>query len=90
MHLHWSVEGTFKLPKKALKMGHLNVTATAIVKKGSLMCNGDGKNVVTVGDAVRRSIRVVAEGDETSRTFGGTFCTDGSKCPMPSELMNLC
>uniref|UniRef100_A0A5K3G1C3 A2M domain-containing protein n=2 Tax=Mesocestoides corti TaxID=53468 RepID=A0A5K3G1C3_MESCO len=68
---------TFKLPLRPLRIGQLNVTATATAARGSAMCGGDGRNVVVVGDAVRRSVRVVAEGVEKSLTRGGTFCTTG-------------
>ncbi|VDK23715.1 unnamed protein product [Taenia asiatica] len=75
---------TFYLPLRPLRVGHLNVTAKAVAKRGSWVCgdNDDGfgiweqtREAFTVTDAVQRSVRVIAEGVERSITLGGAFCT---------------
>ena len=85
---------TFRLPMRPLRVGHLNITATAVGRRNSGVCDdgsasgsdsalvGGGvrsREVVTVGDAVRRSVRVVAEGIEKCVTIGGTFCATESE-----------
>ncbi|EUB63161.1 C3 and PZP-like alpha-2-macroglobulin domain-containing protein 8 [Echinococcus granulosus] len=75
---------TFHLPLRPLRVGHLNVTAKAVAKRGSLICGdddddfggrGQASKVVAIGDAVRRSVRVIAEGVEKQVTLGGIFCS---------------
>eukprot|EP00108_Taenia_solium_P005127 TsM_001177100 transcript=TsM_001177100 gene=TsM_001177100 len=87
------VKETFHLPLRPLRVGLLNITATAIAQRGISVCD-DGfgsrmrtREVVTVGDAIRRSVRVVAEGVEKRVTIGGTFCTSGGEFWSISSLI---
>ncbi|VDN96091.1 unnamed protein product [Rodentolepis nana] len=70
---------TFRLPMRPLRIGQLNLTATAIARSGTGICDAEGvhssKEVFTVSDAARRSIRVEAEGVEKRLTVGGIFCS---------------
>ncbi|KAH9281787.1 Alpha-2-macroglobulin-like protein 1 [Echinococcus granulosus] len=85
---------TFHLPLRPLRVGHLNVTAKAVAKRGSLICGdddddfgvrGQASKVVAIGDAVRRSVRVIAEGVEKQVTLGGTFCTSAQTSGVGEE-----
>ncbi|EUB63193.1 Murinoglobulin-2 [Echinococcus granulosus] len=86
---------TFYLPLHPLRVGHLNVTAKAVARRGSCVCddsdNGFGGwgracEAVAVADAVRRSVRVIAEGVEKSVTLGGIFCTSGESLQEDQEM----
>ncbi|KAL5106065.1 Alpha-2-macroglobulin-like protein 1 [Taenia crassiceps] len=86
------VKETFHLPLCPLRVGHLNITAKAVVHRGSSVCD-DGlggrrqdRDAVTVGDAVRRSVRVIAEGVEKRVTIGGTFCASGKSLTTKQEI----
>ncbi|VDL65184.1 unnamed protein product [Hymenolepis diminuta] len=74
---------TFRLPIRPLRIGQLNLTAMAIVRHGTGVC--DDKEVksfnefFTVSDAVRRPIDVEAEGVEKRVAVDGTFCSSGGK-----------
>ncbi|CUT99337.1 macroglobulin:complement [Echinococcus multilocularis] len=91
---------TFHLPLRPLRVGHLNVTAKAVAKRGSLICGdddddfggrGQASKVVAIGDAVRRLVRVIAEGVEKQVTLGGIFCSSkGELCFLSSVSPALC
>ncbi|VDK23335.1 unnamed protein product [Taenia asiatica] len=75
---------TFQLLLCPLRVGLLNVTAMAVARRGSSVCgdvDGDAGGssrageVVTVGDAVRRSVRVVVGGLEKHITHDSNLCT---------------
>ncbi|KAL5967283.1 Alpha-2-macroglobulin [Taenia solium] len=98
-------KGTFNLLLRPLRVGLLNVTATAMAHRDSPICgdadadaDGDAsgrkwaREVVTVRDAVRRSVRVIAEGVEKRVTIGGIICTSGGEsCPsLPSHFTFVC
>ncbi|VDN98298.1 unnamed protein product [Rodentolepis nana] len=81
---------TFRLPMRPLRIGQLNLTATAIARSGTGICDAEGvhssKEVFTVSDAVRRSIRVEAEGVEKRVTVGGIFCSPHNSSKGEHEL----
>ncbi len=72
----------FKL--KALKIGNLNVTARAIGKWGTPLCskrerNSEDRVISVAQDAMRRSIRVEAEGVERSLVIGKYMCMQSGR-----------
>ncbi|KAL5967284.1 hypothetical protein TSMEX_004972 [Taenia solium] len=75
------VKNTFHPPLHPLRIELLNVTAKAVIHRGSFVCgSGVGgrrqvREVVTAGDALRRSVRGIAEGIEKRANVGGTYCT---------------
>ncbi|VUZ43188.1 unnamed protein product, partial [Hymenolepis diminuta] len=81
---------TFRLPMRPLRIGQLNLTAVAIARRGTGICDDEevksSKKVFIVSDAVRRSIRVEAEGVEKRVTVGGTFCSSGNSSEVDHEL----
>ncbi|KAL5104601.1 Alpha-1-macroglobulin [Taenia crassiceps] len=86
---------TFNLPLRPLRIGLLNVTATAFAKRNTPSCSGaDGDAIgrrqsdeaVTVLDAVRRSVRVIAEGVEKRVTIGDVICTSGGSSAEEQEM----
>ncbi|VDK23336.1 unnamed protein product, partial [Taenia asiatica] len=94
-------KGTFNLLLRPLRVGLLNVTATAVAHRDSPICadadadadaDGDAsgrkwaREVVTVRDAVRRSVRVIAEGIEKRVTIGGIICTSGGSQKEEQEM----
>ncbi len=78
---------TFKL--KALEVGNLNVTVKAVGMWGTPLCSKNGtiedRAMCVAQDAMRRSIRVVAEGVERCLVDSKFFCTKSGK---PSFLLN--